>query len=82
MNTRASWYAQNEETDEYFCLLQGADAFEPERRALAAMGAPDTELLVFHDVIPEDRDNAICLAQCTPAFVEWLRTNDMLEQAS
>ena len=78
--TKAFWFAQNEDTDESFCLLQGEAAFEPERRALAEMGAPDTELLVFHDIQPEDRDNAICEAECTIPFIEWLEANEMLEQ--
>lgn len=73
-----SWYAQNEDTDEFGCLLQHSDAIEPERRTLAEMGAPDTEFLRFRDIVPEDRDSALCTAEATPAFHQWLLDNDMV----
>ena len=76
-----SWYAQNEFVDPTtFCLVQGKEAFEHERQALAEMHAPDTEFLVFHDIVPEDRDNAVCTAEATPAFIEWLEANEMLAE--
>lgn len=77
--SKAFWTAQNEYVDPTtFCLVQGKEAFEHERAALKEMGAPDTEFLVFHDIVPEDRDNAICEAEVTIPFLNWLEANDML----
>lgn len=74
------WTAQNEYVDPTtHCLVQGSEAFEHEREALREMGAPDTEFLIFHDIVPEDRDNAICKAEATPAFIQWLEDEDMLD---
>lgn len=80
MKTQAHWFAQNEDTDEDFCLLQGKEAFEPERRCLAEMGAPDTDAIEFHDIEPEDRDSAICTALVPATFLQWLIDNEMLEE--
>ena len=80
--SKAFWYAQNEFVDPTTCcLVQGSEAFEHERSALADLGAPDTEFLIFHDIVPEDRDNAVCSAEATPAFIRWLEEQDMLAEA-
>lgn len=71
------WWAQNEDTNEDGCLLQGEEAFEAERACLAAMGAPDTDQIVFSDIVPEDRDTALCTAQATEAFAAWLKAEDI-----
>lgn len=73
MNVRAAWYAQNEYVDPATCcLVHGSEAFEPEREALKAMGAPDTDSIHFYDVVPEDRDSSIVLADVTPALRSWM----------
>jgi hypothetical protein len=76
--SKAFWYAQNEDTNPPGCYLQGSEAFEPERRTLKEMGAPDTEFIQFIDVAPIDRDDAICEAEVTPAFIAWAEANDIL----
>jgi hypothetical protein len=78
--SKAFWYAQNEDTDPPGCLLQGEAAFEPERRTLKEMGAPDTEFLIFHDVQPVDRDDAVCEAEATPAFIDWCIEQGILSE--
>ena len=77
--SKAFWTAQNEFVDPTtHCLVQGKEAFEHERAALKEMGAPDTEFIEFIDIVPEDRDNAICEAEATPAFISWLEAMEML----
>jgi hypothetical protein len=77
-NEKAVWFVVNEDNDEGI-LYSGKEAFEFEREALRAMGAPDTDKIVFRDIVPEDRDSAIAVGSGTPAFVQWLVDNGMLE---
>jgi hypothetical protein len=66
-----AWLAIADATDADGFFLQGAEAEQAERAALAAAGAPDTDALVFLSIAAEDRDSAMVEAKATPAFVAW-----------
>jgi len=69
-----AWLAINEAIDkDGFYLQDGPRLRGLEADALKALGAPDTEEIVFLSVQPEDRDSAMVEARVTPAFAAWAR---------
>jgi hypothetical protein len=74
---RFSWTAQNDTTDENGFFLQDEAAFAAERAALAEMGAPETDAIVFEKIEATDRDEAECLALVPEAFADWAFEQDI-----
>lgn len=72
----AEWWAQNEATNDDGFLMNSVDdgerVLQAERDALAEMGAPDTDKIVFHSILAEDRDSARVVAMVTPELLLWL----------
>ena len=70
---KLSWLTVNEDTDTEGFYKQGPDAYEAERRALEALGAPQTEAIQFESILPEDRDSAMATALVPHVFAEWAK---------
>lgn len=78
MARQAEWWAQNEATDADGFFLDGEEAWEAEKRALAAMGCPalGSAVLVSHEAI--DRDEAVFVAVVPDEAADWLATAGVL----
>jgi hypothetical protein len=75
MTKSFAWIAINEAIDkDGFYLPDGPEVYEAERAALKEQGAPDTELIEFISVLPEDRDEAMVEALVTYAFADWAKS--------
>ena len=72
---KLAWLTVNEEVDKDGFYLQGEAAYEAERRALEAYGAPQTEAIVFHSILPEDRDSAMAEATVPDVFATWAKAH-------
>jgi hypothetical protein len=69
-----AWIAVNEATDAAgFYLEDGPELREIERRVLKAWGAPGTEHIQFHSILPEDRDEAMVEADVPEEFAKWAK---------
>jgi hypothetical protein len=69
-----AWIAINEATDEEgFYLEDSPKLREIERAELKALGAPATEHIQFHSILPEDRDSALVEADVPEEFAKWAK---------
>lgn len=77
MTIKFAWLAVNEAIDEDGFYLEDSPRLRHfERQELKALGAPDTELIEFISILPEDRDSAMVEAEVTQAFANWARSKN------
>lgn len=75
MTQKFAWLAINEAIDkDGFYLEDSPELREIEREELKKIGAPDTELIEFISILPEDRDSSLVEAEVTKNFADWAKS--------